>query len=291
MFRSDDGRRPTRSHSSVICARKSSSRRRCCARTWTHTRPSRSSSAHFVHTLPNVTTIWKSITWPITIRWGSFRGDCASESAIIARTSSTGRRRSSCTCERSTRQWRRLACSKRLVRNARRCSWAWKSIDSTWSRSILKVTRSDARRAIEGSSPTLGSRSTNWNTVSWLAITFCPKADQPFLVAEAGTTCRTYFRPNGIEATFCCEQCDKKFLLKSHLALHQKKHISLTCEKCNQTFKNKFNLKWHEFSHLEIDPKCSNCAISFTSEQKFAVHLKKKICTTNAVAVTNGIAT
>jgi hypothetical protein len=65
-----------------------------------------------------------------------------------------------------------------------------------------------------------------------------------------------------------------------------KKHTSLTCEKCGATFKNKFNLKWHEFSHLEIEPKCTNCMESFTSEQKFAVHLKKKVCTmTNGPAV------
>lgn len=54
------------------------------------------------------------------------------------------------------------------------------------------------------------------------------------------------------------------------------------------TFKNKFNLKWHEFSHLEIEPKCSNCSINFTSEQKFSVHLKKKICVSNENTLVNG---
>lgn len=67
-----------------------------------------------------------------------------------------------------------------------------------------------------------------------------------------------------------------------------KKHDNLTCKKCNVTFKNQFNLKWHEFSHLEIEPKCSNCSVNFTSEQKFSVHLKKKVCITNGINLTNG---
>lgn len=110
-----------------------------------------------------------------------------------------------------------------------------------------------------------------------------------FSSAESSVDCRTYFRQKDVKTTFDCEHCDKKFLLKSYLTLHSKKHLNLTCGKCNVTFKNKFNLKWHEFSHLEIEPKCSHCAVSFTSEQKFAVHLKKKICITNEVVV-NGTA-
>jgi DNA-directed RNA polymerase subunit RPC12/RpoP len=105
------------------------------------------------------------------------------------------------------------------------------------------------------------------------------------LLAESGVDCRTYFRQNGEQATFDCQHCEKKFLLKSYLTLHMKKHSNLTCGKCNVTFKNKFNLKWHEFSHLEIEPKCTNCAVNFTSEQKFAIHLKKKICVGNNVIV------
>lgn len=102
--------------------------------------------------------------------------------------------------------------------------------------------------------------------------------------AESGLNCRTYFRQNGEKQSFDCQHCDKKFFMKSHLTLHMKKHLSLTCVKCepNVTFKNKFNLKWHEFSHLEIEPKCQNCAVNFTSEQKFAVHLKKKVCITTS---------
>lgn len=111
-------------------------------------------------------------------------------------------------------------------------------------------------------------------------------------LAETGTDCRTYFKNKATtddpKVSFDCEHCEKKFQLKSHLSLHLKKHTNLTCGKCNATFKNKFNLKWHEFSHLEIEPKCTHCAISFTSEQKFAVHLKKKICNGSPV-ILNGI--
>lgn len=110
-------------------------------------------------------------------------------------------------------------------------------------------------------------------------------------LAESGIDCRTYFRQNGVDTTYDCQHCEKKFTLKSHLTLHMKKHTSLTCEKCGATFKNKFNLKWHEFSHLEIEPKCTNCMESFTSEQKFAVHLKKKICSAmiGPIVAVNGI--
>lgn len=99
----------------------------------------------------------------------------------------------------------------------------------------------------------------------------------------AGKDCRIQVRQPG---EFICQKCDSKFTLKSHLSLHMRKHQTHTCEQCKIEFKSQFSLKYHEFSHLEIEPKCSNCEKIFTSEQKFANHLKRKSCMLNGL--TNG---
>ncbi|XP_070506421.1 zinc finger protein draculin-like [Chironomus tepperi] len=95
--------------------------------------------------------------------------------------------------------------------------------------------------------------------------------------------CRTKARNIG---EFNCEHCKATFTLKSYLLLHMKKHEAYTCKICQCVFNSQFSLKYHEFSHLDTEPKCSNCAKVFSSEQKFSNHLKRKVCAANGL--TNG---
>lgn len=113
---------------------------------------------------------------------------------------------------------------------------------------------------------------------------FNSKINLIFSLSEfAGKDCRIKVRQVG---EFVCQQCDTKFNLKSHLSLHMRKHQTHTCEQCKIEFKTQLSLKYHEFSHLEIEPKCLHCEKIFTSEQKFANHLKRKSCMLNGL--TNG---
>lgn len=103
------------------------------------------------------------------------------------------------------------------------------------------------------------------------------------ILAMLGQDCRIKIRNTG---EFKCQQCSAKFTLKSYLSLHMKKHQLYTCETCKVEFNSQFSLKYHEFSHLDTEPKCSNCAKVFSSEQKFSIHLRKKLCMVNGL--TNG---
>ncbi|KAG5684519.1 hypothetical protein PVAND_013748 [Polypedilum vanderplanki] len=104
--------------------------------------------------------------------------------------------------------------------------------------------------------------------------------------ANANQDCKMKVNKNTGE--FVCEHCNQTFSLKSYLSLHMRKHRVYECEQCQQTFKSQFSLKYHEFSHLDIEPKCSHCLKVFSSEQKFANHLKRKTCMSNGLTLTNG---
>lgn len=79
---------------------------------------------------------------------------------------------------------------------------------------------------------------------------------------------------------FTCEECQKKFLLRSYFVAHKRIHSNTnqktySCSLCPKTFKSKQNQKDHENCHLGLKYfKCEVCLKTFTTKTHLDMHLK-----------------
>lgn len=83
------------------------------------------------------------------------------------------------------------------------------------------------------------------------------------------------------EATFSCSECDKKFIYRSELNAHLKRHQgiplprNIMCDICSKAFSTRRDLERHLTVHTGEKPyKCHVCSKCFSQEVNMQVHLK-----------------